>query len=156
NGVEGGSEAAPLAATPVSDRLCPTVSHPPGLEASPTGRPPTARGSAVGSPAVDPGHDGHDLGGGGLPTRAVRDGPRVLRGLLRGPQGPRHAPRGVSEGAGPHPDAATPRGGRGGAAGDPRPVRPPALGRWLRADGLRRFPHRGPAHHGTGGPPRPS
>src|SRR5262249_16594858 len=93
NGVEGASEAAPLAATPVSDRLCPTVSHPPGLEASPTGRPPTARGSAVGSPAVDPGHDGHDLGGGGLPTRAVRDGPRVLRGLLRGPQAPRHDPR---------------------------------------------------------------
>ena len=59
------------------DRQRATVSHPFGLEASPTGRAPKAYSSAVGFAAAGPGNDGHDLGGRRFSTRKVRDGTRV-------------------------------------------------------------------------------
>src|SRR5438270_7363133 len=152
NGDEGSSEAAQLAATSVVDRARPTVSHPPGLEASPTGHLPTAFAPTLGPPTARADHDGHDLGGGRFPSRDVRDGTRVLRRLLRGPQTSRRDPSGISEGAFPHPPAPIPGVGRRGAAGDPDPLRRPVAGQRLRADGLRWLPNRVPTLCGVGGP----
>src|SRR5262245_29961253 len=88
DGDEGSTDVAGSATTAVASRLRSTVSHPLRLEASPAGGASKTCVAALGFAAAGPGHDGHDLGGGGFPTREVRDGTRVLRGLPRGPQAP--------------------------------------------------------------------
>jgi hypothetical protein len=82
NGDESSKDAEQVAATAVVDREPATVSHPPGLEASPTGGAPRAFMPSVGPPAVGLDHDGDDLGGRGFTSREVRDGTRILRDVL--------------------------------------------------------------------------
>src|SRR4051794_8487646 len=106
NGDERSTAAAPSAATAVDARLFSAVSHAERLEASATDGAPTAGRPALGPPAGGCGPDAHDLGGRRFPSREIRDRTRLLRGLLRRPQTTRQNPRGLSEGAAPHPPAA--------------------------------------------------
>ena len=96
NGDENRTEATPVPATAVVDRPRSSVSHPTGLEASPTRRPPTPRAPTLGSAALGDGMPGHDLGRRRFSSREVRDAHGLCAPLIRPanvPAGPRRGSR---------------------------------------------------------------
>ena len=80
------------------------------------------RSPAMGPPTLGLDHAGHDLGRRRLAAREVRDGPRLLRGLLSRPQAPRQDHPGIPEGPGPAAHATAAGPGRRRAARDPPPL----------------------------------
>src|SRR5262249_18128120 len=108
-----GSGSSRVRENPFSSELNTPVSHPSGLEASPRRDAFGPLPAAMGPATLGADRLGHDLGGGRLATREVRDRTGLLRARLGDPQTARHDHSGISEG----PQSAA-------------PASPPSLGRW--------------------------